>query len=94
MLLLDVTLPREFYGKGKSKAWDTWMKNEMRDTFTDLFCRLRRTPVNLCQNDFNLVGNFIIEMYSKTGKHTSLTTLRVETFKSSSDIDLRKTSTK
>ena len=29
-------------------------------------------------------------MYSKTGKHTSLTTLRVETFKLSSDNDLRK----
>ena len=83
----DIT--SSFYGKGKSKAWDTWMKSEMRDTFTDLFCRLGRTPVNLCKNDFNLVGNFIIEMYSNTGKRTSLTTLRVETFKSF-DNDLRK----
>ena len=86
LFLLYLTITSSLYGKGKNKAWDTWMKSEMRDTFTftDLFCRSGRTPVNLCKNDFNLVENFIIEMCSKTGKHTSLTTLRVETFKSSS----------
>ena len=82
-----------FCGKGKYEAWDTWMGSEHKNTYTDLFSRLRNKPESVSDNDLDIIGRFVVELYLPSEQNTSsysLTSPRLENFVRSLDNDLRK----
>ena len=44
-----------FYGKGKCKAWDTWLASEHKNTYTELFSRLGNKPESVSDNDLDII---------------------------------------
>lgn len=83
-------LNSSFYGKGKVKAWDTWMKSEHLDDLTALFQKLGDTPTNISEIDFLLLKCFFVEMYKKDFAADSLGVIRLKMYLSSAIDDLRK----
>ena len=82
-----------FYGKGKYEAWDTWMGNEHKNTYTNLFSRLRNKPESASDNDLDILERFVVELCLPSEQNTSsysLASLRLENFVRSLDNDLRK----
>ena len=82
-----------FYGKGKCKAWDTWMKSTNKMVYTTTFTKLGDEPSAITEDDIDVLEMFVIELYSPAQQkvfHKSLTIMRLDSFKSSADDDLRK----
>ena len=82
-----------FYGKGKCKAWDTWMGSEHKNTYTNLFSRLGNKPESVSDNCLNIIERFVVEIYIPSAQNIpsySLASVRLENFVRSSDNYLRK----
>ena len=82
-----------FYGKGKCKAWDTWMGSEHKNTYTNLFSRLGNKPESVSDNYLNIIERFVVELYIPSAQNIpsySLASVRLENFVRSSDNYLRK----
>ena len=83
-----------FYGKGKCKAWDTWMNSTHKHIYTEVFSRLGNKPEFISEEDLDILERFVIELYllsvHQNTSPSSLAYMRLENFKSSADNDLRK----
>ena len=83
-----------FYGKGKCKAWDTWMNITHKHIYTEVFTRLGNKPECISEEDLDILERFVIELYllsvQQNTSPSSLASMRLENFKSSADNDLRK----
>ena len=83
-----------FYGKGKCKAWDTWMNSTHKHIYTEVFSRLGNKPECISEEDLDILERFVIELYllsvQQNTSPSSLASMRLENFKSSADNDLRK----
>ena len=62
-----------FYGKGRCKAWDTWMASEHKNTYTDLFSRLGNKPQPVSDSDLDVIERFVVELYIPLRKILSVT---------------------
>ena len=87
----DIVL--SFYGKGKCKAWDTWLKSVHKNQYTAVFTKLGDEPGTIAESDVDILEMFVIKLYARSQQKvlpSSLTIMRLDNFKSSADDDLRK----
>ena len=82
------------YGKGKCKAWDIWMTSEFKQAYTEIFSKLGNKPDSVTEEDLDILEKYVIELYLISAQNklppTSLSSMRLNKFKSSPDNDLRK----
>ena len=46
-----------FYGTGKCKAYDVWVKGERKDDFTDVFVELGEKPTNVTSDHIDILAS-------------------------------------
>ena len=76
-----------FYGKGKCKAYDVWVKSERKDDFPDVFVELGGKPTNATSDHIDLLESFVLQLYGS--RHDTLGAARLDKFQKSTDNDLR-----
>ena len=77
-----------FYGKGKSKAYDVWVKSERKDSFTDVeLGEVGEKPTNVTSDHIDILVSFVLQLYQS--KHDTLGSARLDKFKKSTENDLR-----
>ena len=52
-----------FFGKGKCKVFDFWMKSELKDDLVLLFIKLSQHPVDLHISELDLLQRFVLQIY-------------------------------
>ena len=88
-LLPGVMMYRVFFGKGKLKAWDTWMTSKNQVEFTAVFKDLGNRVSEISDAQMNTLERFLISLYG--GKEpTVINKLRQEKFKLLLDNDIGK----
>ena len=75
-------------GKGKCKAWDTWMNAEKKDEFTTVFKELGNQPKDVTTEQMQIIEEFVCLLYGVP--QASLASIRLNKFQKSTDDDLRK----
>ena len=76
-----------FYGKGKCKAYDTWLKSDGIDDLTDVFINLGKKPDQVTSKQIDILENYVLQLYGST--HHTLAAERLDKFKKSAENDLR-----
>ena len=77
-----------FYRKGKSKAYDVWVKSERKDSFTDVeLGEVGENPTNVTSDHIDILVSFVLQLYQS--KHDTLGSARLDKFKKSTENDLR-----
>ena len=76
-----------FYGKGKCKAYDVWIKIERKDDFTDVFIKLGEKPTDGTSDHIDILDRFLLQLDGSI--HDKLGAARLGKFKTSTDIDFR-----
>ena len=62
-----------FYGKGKCKAYDVWVKSESKDDFTDVeLGELGKKPTNVTFDHIDLLVSFALQLYGSKQTHSVL----------------------
>ena len=56
-----------FYGKGKVKAWDTWINNQKKDEFTAVFKSLGNCCCIITDEQMCLLEEFVEVLYGRKG---------------------------
>ena len=67
-----------FYGKGKCKAYDVWIKSESKH-----FVELREKPTDVTSDHTDMLNNSVLQLYG--WRHDALSASRLEKFKKSTD---------
>ena len=52
-----------YYGKGKRKAYDVWVKSERRDDFFDDFVELGEKPTDVISDHIDMLNSFVLQLY-------------------------------
>ena len=55
-----------FYGKGKCKAYDVWVKSERKDDFTDVFVELGEMPTDVTSDHIDILESFVAAVRIET----------------------------
>ena len=76
-----------FYGNGKRKAYDVWVKSERKDDFTDVFVWLGEKPTDVTSDHIDMLESFVLQLYGS--RHDTLGAAGLSKFKKSADNDLR-----
>ena len=76
-----------FYGRGKCKAYDIWVKNERKDDFADVFVELGEKPNDGTSDHINMLENFMLQLNRL--RYDTFSAARFDKFKKSRDNDLR-----
>ena len=65
-----------FYGKGKCKAYDVWVKSESKDDFTDVeLGELAKKPTNVTFDHIDILVSFALQLYGSKQTHPVLLNL-------------------
>ena len=75
-----------FYGKGKCKAYDVWVKSERKYDFAYVFVELGEKPTNVTFDHSDLLESFVLQLYGS--RHDTLGAARLNKFKKSTDNNL------
>ena len=76
-----------FYGKGKCKAYDVWIKTERKDDFADVFIKLGEKPTDGTSDHIDILDSCLLQLDGS--RHDTLGAARLDKFKTSTDIDFR-----
>ena len=76
-----------FYGKGKCKAYDVWLKSSQKDDLTQVFTQLGETPAKVAPNMMNVLESYVLDLYGS--KYTTLGAPRLDKFNKSTANNLR-----
>ena len=85
--LSECDIVSSFYGKGKCKAYDVWLKSSQKDDLTEVFIQLGETPAEVTPNMMNVLESYVLDLYGS--KHTTLGAARLDKFNKSTVNDLR-----
>ena len=76
----------KFYGKGKCKVYDIWLKSSQKDDLTEVFIQLGETPAEVTPNMINVLESCVLDLYGS--KHATLGAARLEKCNRSTANDL------
>ena len=65
-----------FYGKGKCKAYDAWVKSKRKDNFTDVFVKLGEKPTDGTSDHIDILGSFMLQLNGSS--HDTLGATRLD----------------
>ena len=69
-----------YYGKGKRKAYDVWVKSERRDDFFDDFVELGEKPTDVISDHIDMLNSFVLQLYGL--RQNTLSAAWLDRFKS------------
>ena len=77
----------KFYGKGKCKVYDIWLKSSQNDDLIEVFIQLGETPAEVTPNMMNILESCVFDLYGF--KHTTLGAAQLDKFNKCTTNDLR-----
>ena len=76
-----------FYGKGRCKPYDVWVKSKGKDDFIDVFVEFGEKRANVTSDDIGILESLVLQL--SRSRYNVLDAPRLEKFKMSTDNDLR-----
>ena len=76
-----------FFGKGKCKMYDTWIRSVNKDELTEVFTQLGESPTEVTPHQMNVIERYLLEVYGS--RATSLGAARLDMHRKSKENNLR-----